>query len=80
MRVSSGDRCTESHRERAWRGKNENQGKGQLAWMLHGDGRECMDNCTQEEATITATVIQWLGSPVVSEWLRETVEKANVAK
>ena len=52
-----------------------NGGHGVLAHSLcsEGDGRITRD-LTQDEATIAATVIQWLGSPCGFGWLEETLK------
>lgn len=58
-----------------------NGGKGTLAWLLHANerGTDVKQLPTDEEHTIAATVIQWLGSPIGREWLRETILLADQA-
>lgn len=48
---------------------------GVLEYLL-GDGNQPRD-VTQAEATIAATVIQWLGSPVGQCFVRECLEEAG---
>lgn len=48
-----------------------------LDWLAHGDGSQCLVRATQQEATLAATVIQWLGSPVGFSFLREALSAAG---
>ncbi len=58
-----------------------NSGAGTLAWLLHANdrGTAVTQAPTDEEHAIAATVIQWLGSPVGREWLKETIILADQA-
>lgn len=48
-----------------------------IDWLLHGDGSQCHARATQKEATIAATLVQWLGSPVGFGWLENTLRAAG---
>lgn len=66
----------------AWREQNEAQSrfdpcKTTLAYLLSKDGGKTLPETTEREEMIAATIIQWLGSPVGSGFVREVMEKAN---
>ena len=48
----------------AWRHENTTTLHSPLLAQLMGDGREPATDISQRDATVAATVIQWLGSPV----------------
>lgn len=54
-------------------GSGRHNGILELSLHSNGDGN-VTEPCTQQEATVAATVIQWLGSPVGFFWLRETLK------
>lgn len=47
---------------------------GTLGYLLCGQERHLHDY-TQRDATVAATIIQWLGSPVGSRFVQEVLEK-----
>lgn len=56
-----------------WEEANDkpNNGPGILAWSM-GDGQFAGD-ISQRDATVAASIIQWLGSPVGQRFLLETL-------
>jgi len=58
------------------RGNGRRNGVLELSMHSNGDGH-VKEPCTQEEATVAATVVQWLGSPVGFSWLRDTLKDAG---
>jgi hypothetical protein len=49
-----------------------------LLYLLAADNnRPVLEEMSARDAEVAATVIQWLGSPVGSCWLAETLEKAG---
>lgn len=52
----------------------EKQAPGTLGYLLCGQERGQHDY-TQRDATVAATIIQWLGSPVGSSFVADTLEK-----
>lgn len=68
----------------AWEKENSppsflNGGAGASQWLMHGDGVTPYANgeLTQEEATVAATVVQWLGTSCGFSFLEETLKKAG---
>lgn len=49
-------------------------GKGVLDYLLAKDPNYPKDEVTERDRQVAATVIQWLGSPVGTHFLREVVE------
>lgn len=68
---------------KAWKITNHppsflNGGYGTLQWLLCSDGASSPTRAvTQEEATVAATVIQWLGTPCGFDWLMQTVKSGG---
>jgi hypothetical protein len=56
----------------AWR----KEAPGTLPYLLHGQDKHDHD-LTQQEATIAATIIQWLGSPVGQYFVDEVLAKSG---
>jgi len=61
-----------------WRKINSDMGRGHgtLAYLLADDPNYPMAEVTQRDATVAATVIQWLGSPVGQGFLEDVQERA----
>ncbi len=57
----------------AW--KRENMGTGILEYLLSPDGTSV--RCSERDAQVAATVIQWLGSPVGQQFVCEVLEYFN---
>lgn len=56
----------------------ERGGVPTLLYLLAEDNnRPLLEEMSERDAQVAATVIQWLGSPVGSSWLVETLEKAG---
>jgi len=55
-----------------------------LAWILYTfnsqDGRQEKGFISERDASVAASVIQWLGSPVGQSWLQEVQEEINLKK
>lgn len=62
--------------EAAYAAAWEKQAPHTLGWLLSGPVNENGDY-TQRDATVAATMIQWLGSPVGSSFVQEVLEKAE---
>ncbi len=60
----------------AWQRKN-NGSTSTLAYMLNG--QDCPAEPTARENEIAATVVQWLGSPVGSAFVRDVLEGCDDA-
>jgi len=51
-----------------------------LGYLLHGQEKSEHYKLTQQEATVAATVIQWLGSPVGQGFLEDVVSTGTVSR
>lgn len=60
-----------------WRKENDDPSlrRGTLACLLRGGGKEVL---TQDEATVAATVVQWLGSPVGFSFLTDVLNEIGL--
>ena len=62
----------------AWSDKNErSMGHDLLDWLLAENPNSPRGEVTQRDATVAATIIQWLGSPVGQSFLQEVTNKAK---
>ncbi len=58
-----------------WKAMNDDQrGRTTFDYLL-GDGQHPASDHTQRDATVAATFIQWLGSPVGQNFLIRVIEK-----
>lgn len=53
-------------------------GADQFDWLM-GNGERPAHDITDRDREVAATVIQWLGSPVGNNFLRELLERFNKA-
>lgn len=51
-----------------------------LDYLLHGQEKREHYKLTQQEATVAATVIQWLGSPVGQGFLEDVVSTGTIPR
>lgn len=77
------DNPTEKIFARAWQEINENypgmSGPMTLDYLLAEDSNRPMNEVTERDAEVAATVIQWLGSHVGQCWLKDTLNKMNLS-
>ena len=48
--------------------------------LLMGDGMDEARDITQRDATVAATIIQWLGSPIGQDFVLDVLETWNLQK
>lgn len=66
----------------AWRERNELQSsfdpcKTTLAYLLSQDGGKTLLETSDRDEMIAATIIQWLGSPIGSQFVQDVIEKSS---
>ena len=75
------DNPEEARFARAWNQENTTLLHPPLLAQLMGDGRDSAKDITQRDATVAATVIQWLGSPIGQCFLQDLgYERKGVQK
>jgi hypothetical protein len=60
-----------------WKKENERAvGYSLLDWLLAADANEPKGEVSQRDATVAATIIQWLGTHVGQSFLKRVEERA----
>ena len=61
----------------AERWEEQNQSSKTLDWILAEDPNEHRDEVTERDREVAASVIQWLGSPVGSSFLKDLMKEVE---
>jgi hypothetical protein len=60
-----------------WERKNAQEGRGVLDYLLADEVNSPRGEVSQRDREVAATVIQWLGSPVGQDFLRDVNERGR---